>query len=95
MKLNSVLINKKLYMGLAFVVVAFTISLTQPHLTSTLGISKYAAEKVIDIISGASNIAAVVGIIAAVVGGGGIGVALLASAKALAKKYGKVYAAAW
>ncbi|EGO2662342.1 circular bacteriocin, circularin A/uberolysin family [Enterococcus faecalis] len=95
MKLNNVLFNKKMYMGVAFVLVAFAISLTQPHLTSTLGISAYAAKKVIDIISAASSVAAVVGIIAAVVGGGGIGVAVLATAKALVKKYGKAYAAAW
>ncbi|NBA57064.1 uberolysin/carnocyclin family circular bacteriocin [Enterococcus hirae] len=95
MKLSSVLINKKLYMGLAFVLVVFAIGFTQPYLTSTLGISQHAAKKVIDIISGASSIAAVVGIIAAVIGGGGIGVAILASAKAIAKKYGKGYAAVW
>ncbi|HEL7516054.1 TPA: hypothetical protein UX916_002568, partial [Enterococcus faecalis] len=53
MKLNNVLFNKKMYMGVAFVLVAFAISLTQPHLTSTLGISAYAAKKVIDIISAA------------------------------------------
>ncbi|GEL67958.1 uberolysin/carnocyclin family circular bacteriocin [Marinilactibacillus psychrotolerans] len=66
-----------------------------PDLTSTLGISAYASKKVIDIISAASSVAAVAGIIAAVVGGGGIGVAILATAKALVKKYGKAYAAAW
>ncbi|MER2226932.1 MAG: uberolysin/carnocyclin family circular bacteriocin [Carnobacterium sp.] len=66
-----------------------------PDLTSTLGLSTYAAKKVIDIISAASSVAAVVGIIAAVVGGGGIGVGILATAKALVKKYGKKYAAAW
>lgn len=38
---------------------------------------------------------AVVGIVAAVIGGGGIGVAILASAKALAQRYGKAAAAAW
>ncbi|WP_208559379.1 uberolysin/carnocyclin family circular bacteriocin [Marinilactibacillus kalidii] len=66
-----------------------------PELTSTLGISAYASKKIIDIISAASSVAAVVGIIAAVVGGGGIGVGILATAKALVKRYGKAYAAAW
>ncbi|NQO19229.1 circular bacteriocin, circularin A/uberolysin family [Streptococcus suis] len=65
------------------------------QLASTLGINAYAAKKVIDIVSAAGTVYAVVGVVAAIVGGGGIGVALLASAKALAKRYGKSAAAAW
>ena len=65
------------------------------QLASTLGINAYAANKVIDIVSTAGTVYAIVGIVAAIVGGGGIGVALLASAKALAKRYGKTAAAAW
>ncbi|WP_218925751.1 uberolysin/carnocyclin family circular bacteriocin [Streptococcus danieliae] len=65
------------------------------NLTTTLGINTYAAKRVIDIVSTAGTVYAVVGIVAAVVGGGGIGVAILASAKALAQKYGKAAAAAW
>lgn len=67
----------------------------QLQLASTLGINAYAANKVIDIVSTAGTVYAIVGIVAAIVGGGGIGVALLASAKALAKRYGKTAAAAW
>lgn len=65
------------------------------ELVAMLKISRYAANRVIDIISAAGTVYAIVGIVAAVVGGGGIGVAILASAKALAKRYGKTYAAAW
>lgn len=65
------------------------------NLTTTLGINTYAAKRVIDIVSTAGTVYAVVGIVAAVVGGGGMGVAILASAKALAQKYGKAAAAAW
>lgn len=65
------------------------------NLTTTLGINTYAAKRVIDIVSTAGTVYAVVGIVAAVVGGGGIGVAILASAKGLAQKYGKAAAAAW
>lgn len=84
---------KKIFLLLTVFTGAFLF--VAPDLTSTLGISAYAAKKVIDIISAASSVAAVVGIIAAVVGGGGIGVAVLSTAKALVKKYGKAYAAAW
>lgn len=65
------------------------------ELVAMLKISRHAANRVIDIISAAGTVYAIVGIVAAVVGGGGIGVAILASAKALAKRYGKTYAAAW
>ncbi|MDO4605292.1 MAG: uberolysin/carnocyclin family circular bacteriocin [Helcococcus sp.] len=65
------------------------------NLTSTLGISAYAAKKIIDIISTASTIWSIVGIVAAVVGTGAIGVGILATAKTLVKKYGKAWAAAW
>ncbi len=65
------------------------------QLASTLGIGTYAARRVIDIVSAAGTVYAVIGIIAAVVGGGGIGVALVATAKALVKRYGRAFATAW
>ncbi|MFD2696119.1 uberolysin/carnocyclin family circular bacteriocin [Sporolactobacillus shoreicorticis] len=76
---------------------AFTLfhGFNTPYLASTLGISSYAAKKAIDIISTASSIYAIIGLIAAIVGGGGIGVGILFTAKALIKKFGKKYAAAW
>lgn len=64
-------------------------------LAAMLKISTHAAKKAIDIISAAGTVYAIIGIVAAVVGGGGIGVAVIAAAKALAKKYGKRYAIAW
>lgn len=71
------------------------VSVQPAFLSSTLGLNIYASKKVIDIISAAGSIWAVVGIVASVIGGGGIGVAILASAKALAQRYGKAAAAAW
>ncbi|HDL6578102.1 TPA: uberolysin/carnocyclin family circular bacteriocin, partial [Enterococcus faecalis] len=94
MKLDSSLFSKKMYMGVVFVMVVCVINLTQPHLTSTLGISTYAAKKVIDIISAAGSVWSVVGIVAAVVGGGGIGAAILVTAKSFVKRYGKAFATA-
>lgn len=85
--MKKVFILTSIIMGALFFV--------SPDLTSTLGISAYASKKIIDIISTASSLAAIVGIIAAVAGGGAIGVGILATAKALAKKYGAAYAAAW
>lgn len=66
-----------------------------PMLTANLGISSYAAKKIIDIINTGSSIATIVSIIAAVVGGGLITAGIVATAKALIKKYGVKYATAW
>lgn len=86
-----------LTMGIGVAVAAWFLLPLFPtaELVAMLKISRYAANRVIDIISAAGTVYAIVGIVAAVVGGGGIGVAILASAKALAKRYGKTYAAAW
>lgn len=62
------------------------------NLAAQFGISTYAAKKVINIVSGAGSIWA---IIAVVGGSAGWGAALLAVAKALLKKFGKVAAASW
>ena len=59
------------------------------QLASMLGISSYAAKKVIDILLMAWNIWSVIGIIAAITGVGAIGYGVLATAKALAVKYGR------
>lgn len=91
--------NNKLIGCMVGVAVLFfaclVVSIKPAFLSSILGLNMYASKKVIDIISAAGSVWAVVGIVAAVVGGGGIGVAILASAKALARKYGKGAAAAW
>ena len=90
-------IQKNLLMMSVFflaLVVMFSVLLHVPNLVSTLGISSYAAKRVIDIVSTAGNVAAVVGIVAAVIGGGGIGVGILYTAKRLVAKYGARYAAA-
>jgi circularin A/uberolysin family circular bacteriocin len=77
------------------IVLSFMFTLTTPHLVSTLGLNGYAAKKIIDIISAATSIWAIIGLVAAVIGGGGIGVGILATAKWLANKYGKAYARMW
>ncbi len=64
-------------------------------LAANLPISGYAAKKIIDIVAGASDLWAVIGIVAVIAGAGGITIGLLATAKWLAKKYTKAYAAAW
>lgn len=62
------------------------------HLAVQFGISTTAAEKIINIASGAGSIWAVI----AVVGGSaGWGAALLAAAKVLIKRYGKKAAVSW
>ena len=66
-----------------------------PMLTANLGISSYAAKKVIDIINTGSAVATIISIVAAVVGGGLITAGIVATAKSLIKKYGAKYAAAW
>jgi len=80
---------------IGIIMVAFGAVMATPNLTSNLGISTYAATKVIDILSAAGTVSAIIGIVVAVIGGGAIGVAILESAKALAKRYGKKYAVAW
>ncbi|MDE7056227.1 MAG: uberolysin/carnocyclin family circular bacteriocin [Lactobacillus sp.] len=62
------------------------------HLAVQFGISTTAAEKVINIASGAGSIWA---IIAVVGGSAGWGAALLAAAKVLIKRYGKKAAVSW
>ncbi|HDH4185525.1 TPA: uberolysin/carnocyclin family circular bacteriocin [Staphylococcus aureus] len=71
------------------------LTLTTPELTSTLGVSTFAAKRAIDIIAAAGNVAAIVGLVGAVTGAGIIGAGILFTAKKLIKHYGKGYAAAW
>ncbi|EHM34803.1 Hypothetical protein EfmE4453_2321, partial [Enterococcus faecium E4453] len=66
-----------------------------PMLSANIGISSYAAKKVIDIINTGSTVATIISIVAAVVGGGLITAGIVATAKSLIKKYGAKYAAAW
>lgn len=82
-------------LALLLVVGAMSLPVVTPMIISTLGISSYAAKKVIDILAAAGTVWSVVGIIGAVVGGGGIGVAILESAKWMIKRYGKQAAIAW
>ncbi|MED4313538.1 uberolysin/carnocyclin family circular bacteriocin [Heyndrickxia coagulans] len=65
------------------------------YLASNLGISTAAAKKAIDIIDTASTIASIISLIGVVTGAGAISYAVVATAKRLAKKYSKKYAAAW
>lgn len=89
-------VKQKFFLCSLVVTAFYILPLFSPiQLTSVLGINTYAAHKVIDIVSTAGTVYAVVGIVAAVIGGGGIGVAALATAKILAKRYGKAAAAAW
>lgn len=66
-----------------------------PMLTANIGISSYAAKKVIDIINTGSAVTTIIALVAAVVGGGLITAGVVATAKSLIKKYGAKYAAAW
>ncbi|HBL1326856.1 TPA: uberolysin/carnocyclin family circular bacteriocin [Enterococcus faecium] len=66
-----------------------------PMLSANIGISSYAAKKVIDIINTGSTVATIISIVAAVVGGGLITAGIVTTAKSLIKKYGAKYAAAW
>lgn len=91
-------LNKQVFALTTFCTVAIIVllsSIATADLTANLPITPYAAKKVIDIISAASNIYAVIGIVAAVAGGGVLGIGVLFTAKALAKKFGNAYAAAW
>lgn len=89
--------NKQRVLRTAIIAMASFVSLlavliVTPQLTTQFGISAYAANKIIDIASGAGSVWAVL----AVVGGSaGWGAALLAAAKILLKKYGKIAAASW
>ncbi|MED2697044.1 uberolysin/carnocyclin family circular bacteriocin [Bacillus thuringiensis] len=67
----------------------------QAQLSSTLGISGYAAKKAIDIISAAGDLYAIIGLLGVVTGVGAIGYGIVVSAKSLARKYGTAYAASW
>lgn len=64
-------------------------------LASTLGLSSYAAKKVIDIIDTVSTIATIISLAAVVVGAGALSAGIVATAKKMIKKYGKKYASAW
>lgn len=65
------------------------------RLASMLGINQSVAIKVIDILLTAGDIWSVIGIITVITGAGAIGYGILVTAKALAKKYGRTYAAMW
>ncbi|KAF2955835.1 uberolysin/carnocyclin family circular bacteriocin [Marinitoga sp. 38H-ov] len=85
-----------------FVVLTFFIGFfvfSNVNLASTLGISTYAAKKVIDIIDTFSTIATIISIIisiiTAVIGTGAITAGFVAIAKKMIKKYGKKYATMW
>ncbi|AZR80800.1 uberolysin/carnocyclin family circular bacteriocin [Bacillus cereus] len=67
----------------------------QAEFSSTLGISGYAAKKAVDIISAAGDLYAIIGLLGVVTGVGAIGYGIVVTAKTLAKKYGKAYAASW
>jgi len=75
--------------------VAFGAVMVAPNLISTLGISSYAATKIIDIVATAGSVYSIIGIVAAVIGSAGFGVALLVTARSLIKTYGKQFAKAW
>ncbi len=68
---------------------------TAPLLAANLGISSYGAKKIIDVINTGSSIMTVISIASAVVGGGVVTAGVVASAKAMVKKYGAKRAAAW
>lgn len=91
--------NKKrvtvIFLGTVLVVGLFyfgSLMLDFSHLAVQFGISTTAAEKIINIASGAGSIWA---IIAVVGGSAGWGAALLAAAKVLIKRYGKKAAVSW
>ncbi|EOS26936.1 circularin A/uberolysin family circular bacteriocin [Lachnospiraceae bacterium 3-1] len=86
--------NKKMTVTLSMMIVA-ALTMTTVGLASMLPISSAAAMKVIDIIDAGSTIATIVSLVAAVVGAGVVSTGIIATAKALIKKYGKKYAAAW
>ena len=66
------------------------------HLAGMFGLSFGAAQRIINVILTAWSIWAAIAAIVAITGGAGIiGVGIIASAKAIAKRYGARYAAAW
>ncbi|WP_442914811.1 uberolysin/carnocyclin family circular bacteriocin [Marinitoga sp. 1197] len=65
------------------------------NLASMLGISTYAAKKVIDIIDTFSTIATIISIVTAIIGTEAITAGIVAVAKKMIKKYGKKYATMW
>ncbi len=95
MKKNNSKLKNVISVTLTAFIFFLVLNIANVNLASTLGISTYASKKVIDIISTAGTIWSVVGIVATVVGSGGIGVGILAIAKTLAKKYGSKRAAIW
>ncbi len=86
---------KRLLVVFIMFMLVSTVGLGTMELTSMLGISGYAAKKIIDIIAAAGTIWSIVGIVTAVAGTGGVGVGILFTARALVKKFGKRYAAMW
>ena len=68
---------------------------THPQLVTMLPIDKCAAEKAIDVIDACDNVVLIVSIVGVITGAGAIGVGILQSAKMLARKFGRKYAAAW
>lgn len=86
--------SKKMTVTLSMMLMA-ALTITTVGLASMLPISSAAAMKVIDIIDAGSTIATIVSLVAAVVGAGVVSTGIIATAKALIKKYGKKYAAAW
>ncbi|AEX84979.1 circular bacteriocin, circularin A/uberolysin family [Marinitoga piezophila KA3] len=83
----------EIFITLSLFSVFFTFS--SINLASMLGISKHAAEKVIDIIDTFSTVTTIISIITAVIGAGAITAGLVAVAKKMIKKYGKRYATMW
>ena len=88
------IMKRKVTVILSMMIVAM-LAMSTVGLASMLPISAAAAKKVIDIIDAGSTIATIVSLVAAVVGAGVVSTGIIATAKALIKKYGKRYAAAW
>lgn len=86
--------SKKLCIVLSMVVIA-SLGIATAGLASMLGISSAAAMKVINIINAASTVATIASLVGTVVGAGLISAGIVAAAKAMIKKYGASYAAAW
>lgn len=86
--------NKIMYLSISIFSLAL-VGMSSAGLVTMLGISKTAADKVIDIIDAGSTVATIISIAASVVGTGVITAGVIATAKSLIKKYGKKYAAAW
>ena len=76
-------------------VALMTVLVASTNCVSMLGVSAYAAKKVIDIVSKLSTAAAVISIIATVVASGGVGVVFVAATKSMLKRYAKKVVIAW